>query len=449
MSQTPIEGPPSETSPSLEASDIASKPWRPVTKIAFRFAFVYFLLYAVYIPIHFFPIFPIPQLFAKYNSTWRLVVSWVGRNLLHIAPNIPVVITKPNASTDTSYHYVEVLCYLVFAALATILWSFLDRKRTNYERLYNWFRLYLRVALGSVMIHYGAAKVFPYQFPPPSLSTLMERFGDFSPTHLLWAFMGASQPYSLFGGLAEMLGGALVIIPQTVTLGALICIGVAGNVLMLNLGYDITVKLLTMQLVAMAILLVAPDLKRLADFFVLDRSVEKTTSRPLFRRHWLNRTAVMLQVVLSVGLMGYYLNLHRQNSTLRQQDRQTPLYGIWSVDEFTLDNQLRPPLATDPLRWQNLIVDGRGVVAIQSFQGQISHFALDLDPKTRTLRIANSGDSGWMAEFQYETPQPDLLKLKGEIGGHPASAVLRRFDESQFLLNSRGFRWVSEFPLWR
>ena len=51
------------------------------------------------------------------------------------------------------------------------------------------------------------------------------------------------------------------------------------------------------------------------------------------------------------------------------------------------------------------------------------------------------------AEFAYENPQPDVLILTGKIGEQPVSAMLHKEDESNFLLNSRGFHWIQEFSV--
>jgi hypothetical protein len=41
---------------------------------------------------------------------------------------------------------------LVVTALATGIWSVLDRKRENYVALHKWFRLFIRFALASELI---------------------------------------------------------------------------------------------------------------------------------------------------------------------------------------------------------------------------------------------------------------------------------------------------------
>ncbi len=433
--------PPGEDAPSTEPVR-----WRLATRIAFRFAFVYFLLFTLYIPVHFFHIWPIPQLFEKYSSLWRIIVSWAGRHLLHIPASVPVVTVMPSASTDTTYHYVAVLCYLIFAAVATMVWSVLDRKRLNYEQLNNWFRLYLRFAAGSVMIHYGAAKVFPWQFGRPTLATLLEPFGNSSPMHLLWTFMGASPAYTVFGGLAEVLGGALLIIPRTETLGALVCIGAMSNVLMLNMGYDVMVKLLSLHLLLIAMVLVVPDLKRLANFFVFNRRVEPAKAHWLFRSKRINQIAIVAQIALSIVLVAFYLNLHEHNFRRAFQHRSIALYGAWSVEDFTVDGQVRPPLLTDPMRWQRIIVESTNAVTVQSMTDSKQFFDLHVDAGSKSFSIRSPDN--WMsrADFTYENRQPDVLTLKGAMNGHQIEATLRRLDESHFILVNRGLHWINEYP---
>ncbi len=160
--------------------------------------------------------------------------------------------TLPQAAKIRCTPTSEVLCFLVIAAVGTIVWSLLDRNRPNYQRLQKWFMVYLRLVLATTMIPYGATKIFPWQFPAPTLSKLVQRYGDSSPMGLLWTFMGASRSYSFFGGATELLAGMLLVVPRLATLGALVCIGVMSNVLMLNLGYDVPVKLGSIHLLLMA-----------------------------------------------------------------------------------------------------------------------------------------------------------------------------------------------------
>src|SRR5271166_352434 len=279
----------SGTRSDAEGGDPQGVRWGLGTRIAFRFAFVYFLLYNQFFPFQLLAFPPFLQLSGIYNSLWSETVQWVSRHVLHLSHDFGMdYLNSATGSKDTTFVYVQVLCYLVVAAVATVIWSLLDRRRRNYYWLFNWFLAYMRLALAAIMIPYGVAKLFPWQFPALSLSKLLQTYGDSSPMGLMWTFMGASPSYSFFGGAAEVLAGMLPVIPRLATLGALVSIGLMSNVLMLNLGYDVPVKLVSIHLLLMAGFLVAPDLRRLTRFFVLNRSVDPAPTRPLFHRPLLN-----------------------------------------------------------------------------------------------------------------------------------------------------------------
>jgi len=126
------------------------------------------------------------------------------------------------ASGDKTFDWVLMFWLLVVAALATGIWSTLDRKRDNYVTLQKWFRVFIRIALAGQMITYGMDKIIPLQMPFPYLTRLLEPFHDFAPMGVLWASIGAAPAYETFAGCAEMLGGILLIFPRTTMLGALV-----------------------------------------------------------------------------------------------------------------------------------------------------------------------------------------------------------------------------------
>ena len=113
----------------------------------------------------------------------------------------------------------ELLCFLVLAALATIVWTLLDRKRQEYRTLHEWLRIYVRYALGFTMLGYGMDKVFALQFNSslPGPGRLAEPLGNYSPFALMWTFMGYSKPYTIFAGVGEVIGGVLLLFRRTTT----------------------------------------------------------------------------------------------------------------------------------------------------------------------------------------------------------------------------------------
>ena len=430
-----------ETEALLQETD-ARPCWNLAKRIAFRFAFAYFILYIIPFPVEFLPF--TDSLTQKYTDFWQAVVPWIGRHILHLGYEITVF---QNGSGDTTYNYVQVLCFLMMAAAAAMIWSALDRRRLSYERLHQWLRLYVRFSLAGAMIAYGAIKIIPLQMPAPYLTRLIEPYGDSSPMGLLWTFIGASKGFEIFTGCAEMLGGVLLIFPRTTTLGALVCLADTTQIFILNMCYDVPVKLYSFHLLIMSGFLIAPVLRRLASLFLFNRGVEAVRLPQLFHRRWLNGGALALQVLFGLYLIGSsFYGGYQRYKVHGEHAPKPPLYGIWSVDEFSVDGQARPPLLTDSTRWQRAIFQSPGSLTIQPMSGPNQGFRLDLNMENKTLSLGKRDDPDWKADFTFDESEPGSITLEGELEGHRTYAKLIRVDESKFLLKSRGFHWVQEYP---
>ena len=362
---------------------------------------------------------------------WNWFVPWAGK-LLGVDTTY-----RFNGSGDTTFHYVQVLCFVLLALTATLVWSLADYKRTHYHRLYLGLRVLVRLSLGIALIGYGAAKVIPSQFPPLALHRLVQPFGDASPMGLLWSFMGASAPYTIFSGAAEMLAGLLLFFPRTTTLGALVSIGVMSHVVVLNFCYDVPVKLFSLHLLALAIFLAAPDARRLINLFVLNRTVEPALTQTVLQRPAFLRAGFVLKILLLAGVT--VSSLYQSHSRLQAMSAKSPLYGIWEVEEYALDGEVRPPLVPDNVRWRRLIIGRSEQFAfLECMNGKRRGYSLDLDPAAKKLLLDG--------EFAYSTPAPETLRLDGSYSGRALSVTMRRVDESEFRLINRGFHWINESP---
>ena len=250
-----------------------------------------------------------------------------------------------NGSGDSTLDYIHVLCMAAIAAVATLVWSILDRNRTEYRRLHAWLRIWVRYSLAFTLFSYGFAKVFPLQFQPAGLNRLMEPFHDFSPMGVLWSFMGASAAYTIFAGASEVLGGALLLFRRTTALGALVSAAVMLNVVMLNFCYDVPVKLYSMNLLLMALFLATPELGRLANAFLWNRPARRVeggfsaVSQPMDiadRIHQCENAADRVHAVHARP--GWDRKAFGLSTPM---PARSPLYGIWEV-EAGLSRRLRP-----------------------------------------------------------------------------------------------------------
>lgn len=417
--------------------------WSPVTRIAFRFFFSYFALFFVsggaagLIPY---------SLVRRYYALWLPLLDWIAGHVLHLDQKLTL---EQGGISNLPFGWVLFLCYLLLAAVAAALWSALDRKGESYERLYAWLRLVLRLLLASSMIFYGAIKVIPSQMTSPlPIGILGFRIGDLFPNHLLWWTVGVSPPFETFIGSAELVGGILLLLPWTTPLGALIAAGNMLTVFLLNLCYDVPVKLMSLHFLVMALLLIAPDVPRLAGVFLFNRRVEPARVAPLFARKWLDRAPHA--ALLLFGLWSIQVSFHRAASVYREHHPpRPPLYGFWSVEEIAVDGKAVPMLAV-PDRWRWVQIMNPGSLSVQLMDGSWQRYTLDLDRERKSLRlwktrkdsrgtIVRNVQGKPQAELSFQRPDPDLLLLEGEIDGHPARARLRKA-----ALRTGSFHWIAE-----
>ncbi|MFE9576011.1 DoxX family protein [Nocardia sp. NPDC006044] len=336
--------------------------WNLPTRIAFRFCFTYFGLFCLIFPQFMFvytgPLGPkLPERAINgFLDPLSPIWEWVGRHVF----GTEVELHLDSGSGDQAIIWVFLFCILVVAAVTTALWTVLDRRRPDYRRLNAWFMLFLRLCLGGQMLFYGMAKVIPSQMPEPPLATLLTQYGDFTPAAVLWMQVGSSPVYEILLGSAEVLGGLLLFLPRTATLGAMISLVSMMQVFVLNMTFDVPVKILAGHLMLISLVLLAPQARRLANVLVLQRPSEPATQQELFGSRRLRLIAAGVPVVLGlwalIGQVQQDLEFWDQSGGAEKPE----LYGIWQVSEFTQDGQPVAPLLTDQNRWQRVVFDING-----------------------------------------------------------------------------------------
>jgi hypothetical protein len=433
---TAIEQTPGETS---------ERNWSAGTRIAFRFCFAYLGLYCLCGLIQavlLIPTVDVPD--PGTLSPFRQVIFWVAAHFF--GAKLPLVYSG-SGSGDKTFDWTEVFCVLVAALLATAIWTALDRRRTSYATLHKWFKLYIRFCVGAMIMVYALSKLVPLQMPYPSLRTLLEPYGNFSPMGVLWSSIGASPAYESFAGLAELLPAVLLMFPRTVTLGALVCVADMIQVFMLNMTYDVPVKQFSFHLLLLSLFLLAPQMVRLGNFFFLNRHTSPEIAEPLFRTPRANRIAISVQVVLWLWIIGN--NTYQSWSGWHEYGPGRPksaLYGIWDVTQMTSDGQMLPGILADGGRWRRMIFDYRDTMSAQLMNDQFENHEASIDLQKRSLSLTRSEDKTWNANFVFTRPAADQLLLEGTMGGHKVQMQLTRLDEKKFLLLNRGFHWVQEYP---
>jgi len=313
---------------------------------------------------------------------------------------------------------------LLATALAAGAWAAWARRTAATEaRL--WYVLHTGAAwfLALQLLEYGFDKVFKHQFYLPEPNTLYTPLGQLPPDLAYWSVMGASHSYSVFAGLLEVLPGLLLLWGRTRLVGGILAVAVLANVLGLNIGFAISVKLWSGFLLLLAALVAAPGL-RMA-YYVLVRECYQP-ARPVRPAGWQGRWVGALRGAgLGIVLLETACPFVAEGTFNDDHAPRPPLHGAYAV------TALRPAAAV-PLR---LFVHRQGYLLTQAANGQLQDYKLTYAPG-RLLWRDEAGRSGQLCY----TVSPAGLRLVGTLGADSVCWLARPLPWRQLPLLRGGGR---------
>jgi hypothetical protein len=287
---------------------------------------------------------------------------------------------------------------------------------------------------------------------------LMRQLGQLPPRDLLWTFMEASRPYQVSAGLVELAGGLLLLTRRTTIWGALISAAAMANVFLLDIGYDVIVKFLAGQILLLGVFVAAPYVKGMGTVLARhaeERSPHRVTAGRSYRRNGVMRVA---GVLVACSLVWWtFREAEGTAADFAAAPAQTPLHGIWDVEEVTRDGVVVPLVITDRSLWKRLALpwagtDGGAMLVWMS--DAVTRCNSRIDPHAQTLAIEPTPESTVIGSvrpppeaparmvFRY-THEPNeglLLSSTGQDG--PTVLIrLRRFDHSTYLLLAPKYGW--------
>mgnify|MGYP000052315592 CR=1 FL=1 len=402
--------------------------WGKWKKLAFRVLYTYIILFIVTL---------------LFSSLLESTINWFAKYILGYGSEVKL---ESTGSGDRVFDYVRLTFNVCLTAIIVAVWSLVDRKERDYSRQYNLLTVIIRVALFLSMLLYGLGKVFKGQFPDHSFEKLVQTVGELSPMGLAWTFMGHSHGYNIFIGLAEVLGGTLMLSRKTTTLGSIIIVGVMSNVFMMNLTYDIPVKIVSAHIVFFSLILILADQKRLVDFFIRNEQVSKKQIQSTFKQARTNSIVSSIKKIVVVLIVGIVMiQLLVQFDITEQLKEKSEISGLWKTQLFEKNGELLPPLITDSYRWHYLIVEKKREAVVKKMTGELDRFQMRIDTVEKQVWFSTKIDSASLS-LSYEIPEANRLELNGIVGGDTLKISLQKRGLDDFRLINRGFHWINERP---
>lgn len=392
-----------------------------------------FRLFFVFVPVFIFSFsFPhalLPDAGKFFSPFFEIFAGWTAE---HVFGSNSLYAYK--LVSDSSGMYANALNIFVFALLVAGAWTFL-RKKTQQQNLKTFFFVFIRYYLASQLLCYAFSKIFKYQFYLPEPNTLFTTVGNTPRDMLYWTSMGSSYTYTVFSGIIELIPALLLLFRRTTLLGALIAAGVMINVLMINIGFDISVKLYSAFLLLLCILLVAPHRKRLLQFFS-GKATNENRPQPFYRDEKWKRVYVPLKIAVIALLLldSCFYNLQTGNFNDDKFPRP-PLHGAYEINFFRQNGET---LLHDPLRWKRVFIHRRNYLIVQHEDETMQDFPIETDTAAHLIRISAAD------YFSYRVNADSSLSFTGKIGADDYKLELRKIPLENLPLLKKEFGWMMD-----
>ncbi|TPD70647.1 hypothetical protein [Flavobacterium microcysteis] len=421
---------------------LTEKKWSVTRKFLTLFLIFYLLFYMFPFPFDQIP--GVNIVTGWYEDFMDIITLWVGKNILHIEKLQQIINT---GSGDTTFNYVRIFAYVLLALLISIIVFFITRKRINYDRQYYWTMVYARYYLGLYLIIYGIFKLVEGQFAFHDYGRLEENFGDATPMGLLWTFMGHSKIYGGFTGIIEAGAGFLILFHNTKTLGALLSVAVMSNVVLMNFCFDVPVKLFSSHLLLISIILLIPNLKKLYNFFILNKTETLDHCKLVFENKWKARARGIGKLLLILGFTANIIfmgvDYMYTNGSLAPK---VPLKGSYHTTAFyTSENDSLKKVEDKNILWNRLHLSG-SYGSIRTEADSTSYYAIKIDTLKNTIEFKSYQDTTKISVLHYEEKAPKTFLLKGKFGQQDIQAEFTKKTLDDYRLVNTGFHWIQEYP---
>lgn len=394
----------------------------------YNFFFYYLVLYFLFISnffVYYFPLLKhIHQPFQYISSLFLQLV-----NLLFIHRSF-----DENLTLDDNYWlYVAVAAFGVMALIIALVTRLTARGKPSTTLVY-YFQFYCRIYLALVLFVYGFSKLMGNQFTQPSPGILFKPVGSLDPHSLMWAFMGASESYSFFGGMLEVVAGCLLLFRRTMMVGVLIALATIMNVLVMDIGYDTLVKVFALHLLLIGGYLLLPFASAILSFLLFSKNTSPLKEgEPVRKPLWLRITLFVLVAYASFVIIYYQYSRMKERSVAST----SPLEGIYRVTGFNSSSVKPTP------GWQQLAIDG-SYLTVKFFNDSFSVYKMNTGTSGKQLELKGLQDPSERARLLWtSTPQGQVV-FSGIINQDSVSfsGVKTEISTLPLVKNRRKIQWV-------
>jgi hypothetical protein len=314
-------------------------------------------------------------------------------------------LSKTEVYSDTVSMYILVLLLFIIAVLIGLILQQIKKWIIYREKICRIIYQLCIYYLALQLLKYGADKIFKNQFYLPEPNTLFTPAGMLDKDILYWSTMGTSYGYNIFLGSLEIAAAVFILIKRARLIGLLLSLGILINVVAVNFGFDISVKLFSLFLLFLNLYLLLPFRGKLYQLFLLKNNAAlppKDTSTVL-RKTFV--TSFLQWLAIGLIALEVFYPFMRSGNFNGDNAKRPYLHGAYEVTNFTSDNELLPP-ALSPVK--RFFVHRDSYIIFQDQQDGMKDYKLAYDKGNFKLVLTDYRMQQTILLFNYKETNGDL-----------------------------------------
>ncbi len=392
-----------------------------------RFIVIYAIGFILTFP---FPYNIMPDIGGLFSTVFEPVNQWWIQSVFQMKSGTSTILS------DTTGLYVHLINLSIISLLGTILWWLITKWQQN-KLVWQWFHISISYYLALTLLIYGFNKVFKFQFFFPEPNTLFTPLGQLTPDILYWSTIGTSYQYSLFSGLIEVVPAILLLFRKTRLLGGIIALMVIINIVMINFGFDISVKVYSLFLFLLAILIISPHIKPIINFlFKGIPSVQNTYNPTINSKSKLLFYSIGKPLIIGLIFLEVLLPYFESQNFNDDLSERPYLYGAYTVK--SIKNE-RPVQLSQNIK--HFFIHRKQYFILQYSDDQFESFRLEYGNDFTNLKLTDSEDRSFIWTVKEQSGSDQII-LEGLFRDGQIKLTAKRIKLEQLPVSGNNFHWT-------
>jgi len=340
--------------------------------------------------------------------------------------------------SDTISMYILVLLLFILAILVSLLLLRIKKGQLYRGRVVSIFYSLFFYYLALQLLKYGVDKIFKNQFYLPEPNILYTPLGRVDKDLLYWSSMGTSHFYNVFLGSLEMLAALFILIKRTRLVGLVMSLAILLNVVAVNFGFDISVKLYSLFLLFLTVYLLIPYCSRLYQLF----SEKPVSLKPLFVTVMIKKRVFLSAFLkwLALGLIcaEVFYPFFKSGNFNGDTAKKPYLHGAYEVKQMIAGTDT---LAIERLPLKRFFIHKDSYMIFQDQDDRMQDYKLSYD-KEKGIFVLTDYEFKQTAIWFHYRQADSILTLKYFSNGNDQEISGKAVDWRKLTVLQKGFHWT-------